>query len=200
MRLLLEAALTPIAEQQRRYARAVPTALNKTALDVREAIVNAMRQEFDRPTPFTLRAFRIANATAANPVATVYAMPMQARYLLWQIEGGDRNSKGFEKRLQLFGGEAAIPVAGAKLNAYGNMSLAFIRRATASGDKRFFTGTPRNHDGSGDGVWMRKAGGLVQVMKFQPDARYKQRLDMEGVAARTVGQRFQFQLMKALAR
>lgn len=196
-----------LAEFPAKFRKPLAAALSKTAFDVRDALGVGMASAFDRPTPFTMRAFKVDGATAGSLVATVYAMPLQARYLFWEIEGGERNTKGFEKHMGLMGGEAAIPGQGAKLNVYGNMSMAFIKQVSSDQNtrgtaKRFFIGTPKGWlaDGTFDGVWARVDDNnrLVRVMAFAEEAQYKTRFDMSAIAGRTIDARFESQLMRAI--
>ena len=204
----MKATFKPIAyDWQRKGRKAAAVALTRTAWDVRGELMEGMQDTFVRPTPFTMRAFRVDKATPSNLEAVVWAQPLQARYLQFQIEGGERNTKGFEKRMHLFGGQVAIPAAGAKLDQYGNMSLSFIKKVTAdqntnSTAKRFFIGTPKGwlDDGSFDGVWARVNDNnqLVRVMAFAEDAQYEKRFQMSAIAKQTVDAKFESQLMKAI--
>jgi hypothetical protein len=190
-----------LKDYPRQFPKAVAVALTRTAYDVQGALTDGMASTFDRPTPFTMRAFRVDMAKAGQLESVVWAQPQQARYLFWQIEGGDRASKGFERRMQLFGGEVALPGAGARLNSYGNMSMAFIKSASNSGGGggRYFVGTPRNRSSETEGVWERMAsGGLRLAMLFADHAKYEERFDMEGIASKTVSDRFPSQLMRAM--
>lgn len=197
----------PIAPQaDRRIRKAAAVALTRTAYQVQSALVRGMQEDFDRPTPFTLRAFRVDMANAATLEATVWAMPLQARYLAIQIEGGDRNTKGFEKRMHLFGGEVALPGAGAKLNQYGNMPLSFIKRVAGDQNsngtaKRFFVGTPKGQPGAPEGVWARVNDNnrIVPMMVFADDAQYQERFNMSAIAEQEVTATFESQLARAMA-
>jgi hypothetical protein len=186
------------------YRKAAAVALTRVAWDVREGLMAGMQQSFDRPNPFTMRAFRVDAATATeSPQAVVWAAPQQAKYLFWQIEGGQRRTKGFEARMGLQGGEVALPTDKATRDAYGNMPLSFIKRVAgdknSSGkDKRFFIGTPKG--GDTEGVWARVSGNkrLVPLMLFANEAQYRERFDMSAIAGRVVDARFESQLMRAL--
>lgn len=208
MQLQMRAQFTPIAKDwDKRGRKAAAVALTRTAWKVRDGLMEGMKDDFDRPTPFTMRAFRVDMANASNLEATVYAAPLQARYLFFQIEGGERNTKGFERKMHLFGGQVAIPAAGAKLNQYGNMSLSFIRKVASDENtngtaKRFFIGTPKGwlDDGTFDGVWARVDDNhnLVRVMSFAEDAQYKKRFDMSAIAEQRVNAVWESQLVRAL--
>ena len=186
-----------------RYRSAVDRAVTGLAFDVRDALRDEMGHVFDRPNAFTLNAFRVAPA-AGTGEAVVWAMPRQASYLRRQIEGGERGSKGFEHKLQLFGGNVAVPVG--KFDAQFERSpLGFVGRLfrDIAGGKagRYFVGTP---DGGGRdaGVWARTGRGgrkLVKVMAFEGSATYSERLDAEAVAVHVAGLRWESQLLRALA-
>lgn len=203
----LTTSFTTIAPQaDKRVRKAAAVALTRTAWEVRSALMSGMQAAFDRPTPFTMRAYRVEMATASSLEATVWATPLQARYLERQIEGGERNTKGFEKKMKLFGGEVALPAAGAKLNQYGNMSLSFIKKVagdsnTYNSNKRFFAGRPKGQPDAPEGIWARVDGNnrLVPMMVFAEDAQYEERFDMSAIAEQRVDAVFEGQLVRALA-
>lgn len=208
MQLLMQASFTPVAKQWTRNAeKATAVALTRTAWDLQRALTDEMRSVFDRPTPFTLRAFRVEMAKASDLEATVWAAPQQAKYLFWEAEGGERSTKPFERKMHLFGGQVALPGAGAKLNQYGNMSRQFIQSVTndtnTSGSaKRFFVGTPKGwlNDGTFEGVWARVDDNhrLVRLMSFAEEADYKKRFDVSAIGKSTVDRVFESQLLKAM--
>lgn len=186
--------------------KAAAVAITRVAWDVREGLIAGMQQAFDRPTPFTMRAWRVepARASAEQISAVVWAAPQQAKYLFWQIEGGQRRTKGFEARMGLTGGEVAMPTSNATRDIYGNMPLSFIKRVagdenTGGTAKRFFVGTPQG-GGRPEGVWARVGNNkrLVPLMVFADDAQYRKRLDASAIAGKVVNQRFESQLMKAM--
>ena len=184
---------------------AIAPALTGLAFDVRDALREEMAQAFDKPNAFTLNAFRVAPATAASGEAVVWAMPRQASYLRPQIEGGDRGSKGFEHKLGLFGGRAAVPVG--KFDAQFERSpkgfTGRMFRSMAAGKRNgFFAGTPKG-GGRDGGVWMRAGRGgrqLLKVMSFEDNASYEERLDVQHVAERTAGLRWESQLLRVMAK
>ncbi len=115
--------------KQARYAAMLT--INETAYEVRRAEAAAMRQSFDRPTPYTLGSVLYTKATKDKLMARIYLRDDPAatpadKFLGPQIEGGARNVKRFEKLLQRFGkmppGTVAVPGAGARLDRYGNLS------------------------------------------------------------------------------
>ena len=120
-----------VAEKQATWAAVV--AINRTLPMMREAIVKQMQGSFDRPTPYTLNSLYSKQATRQNLSGRVAVKDEAAsgkgvpatRYLTPEIEGGDRGLKRFEKALRAAGillpGMFAVPAAGARLDAFGNM-------------------------------------------------------------------------------
>jgi hypothetical protein len=111
--------------------------INRTAEWAQTDVVRAMRRDFDRPVPFTLRSLRVFYAkTGPNPTATLWFRQRNADAdKLWaraQIEGGSRYLKPMELRLQRVGlmprGWFIVPGDAAPLDAYGNMSAGEISR------------------------------------------------------------------------
>ena len=193
----------PIDAIPARMRAATAKAVTGLAFDVRDALREEMAQVFDRPNAFTLNAFRVAPATAGDATAVVWAMPRQASYLRPGIEGGERGSKGFEHKLQLFGGRVAVPV-GKFDGQFDRSPLGFVGRmlqGIAAGKAgRYFVGTPKG-GGRDAGVWQRAGRGgskLLKVMAFEGSATYTERLDPEAVAVRTAGLRWESQLLRAL--
>ena len=129
----LEAAVTQwarVAGDQMPYATAV--ALTRTAKAAKEEIERQLPSLIDRPTPYTMKGFRLYPATKVKLVATVdfrdaFGRGSSARdYLSPLVFGGKRKIKAFERSLQRTGllpsGYAALPGSAAKTDAYGNMS------------------------------------------------------------------------------
>lgn len=123
-----------IARDQVPYATAL--ALTKTGQDVKAAIEREMVDVFDRPTPYTLRGFRLYPARKNNLEARVWFRPAagsgsDARdYLGPQVFGGSRRLKAFERSLRMAGllpdDMHAVPGAAAQIDAYGNMARSQI--------------------------------------------------------------------------
>lgn len=186
-----------------RVRQAAAKALTGVAFDARDALVAGMQTAFDKPNQFTLNAFKVSPATSGNLEAVVWAMPRQAKYLFWEIEGGNRASKAFEHKLGLTGGRVAIPV-GAMAAKYDANPFGFVKRMLAdvntSGDaKRFFIGAPKGRPGE-DGVWARVGNNhrIVRVMEFAQHATYKERFRASAIAEEKVTERWESQLLKHL--
>lgn len=123
----------------RRLAAAQATALTRVAVEVKSAQRDTMLRLFDRPTPYTLNSVFVRPATAATLEATVWLKDDLAgsgtpatKYLAPQIEGGQRSLKPMEFLMQQAGhmpkGWRAVPGRGARLDAYGNMSLGQVQQ------------------------------------------------------------------------
>lgn len=130
----LDKTLAHIAGMGKQVQFATAKALTQTAKNVQTAVVREMETAFDRPTPYTLRSLFLKPAKPAELVAIVglkdragskAAMP-PVELLAHQFRGGGRAWKGLERYLQRAGligaGEFVAPGAGARLDAYGNMS------------------------------------------------------------------------------
>lgn len=183
--------------------QAAAKALTGVAFDTRDSLVEGMRSAFDKPNAFTLNAFKVRAATPNELEAVVWAMPRQARYLFWEIEGGDRASKAFEHKLGLFGGKVAVPVGAAAAQFEGS-PFGFVKRMladlnTSGTSKRFFIGAPKGRPGQ-DGVWARvgKNNRIVRVMDFAQNATYKERFHASAIADQTVNAKWESQLLKHL--
>lgn len=112
-------------------AYAASVALNKTAETARRDVMDNMKRVFDRPTPWALNSLRVKRATKTNLVAELAfkdknSVESSRSMIEPHVFGGKRRFKAMESRLWQAGylpaGWNAVPGAGAKLNAYGNMS------------------------------------------------------------------------------
>lgn len=125
-------------------------ALTKMATGIRDALVQNMKQVFDRPTPYTLNSIFVKSAKKDDLRAEVmikdYATKGTApiKFLRPEVYGGPRNQKRSESLLSRIGilesGEYLMPWK-APLNQYGNVSPGIIQRvlsglqATSTGDQ-----------------------------------------------------------------
>jgi hypothetical protein len=122
--------------QDKRFAYNIAQALTQTAVEAKPALQREMRDVFDRPTRFTIDSVYVKPATIDNLVAEVGIKNEQAgvrpatHWLRWQVYGGLRRMKAFEKLL-VSGGfmrndQRAVPGQAAKLDAFGNISVGQI--------------------------------------------------------------------------
>lgn len=202
--------------QRRQVPFATALALTRTAQEVRKAEIEEMKQVFDRPTPFTLNSLYLKAATKANLTARMWVKDISGRtehYLMPEIYGGARRLKGFERLLMSKGllptGWMAVPGAGAKLDAYGNISggqiVQILSAIKALGEQGYaanrtarskhrrknlpelFVGRP----GGGklpNGVWQRfrfaHGSAIKPILIFVRGPRYAKRFDFFGVGSR----------------
>lgn len=172
----LRATLSAFSE--RRLNAAVATALTRTAVEIRKAVLDEMPRVFDRPTPYTMGSLFTKGATAASLQAETYFKDDRAgsgtpatKYLLPNVEGVARHTKRFERALQAVGalpaGWLTTPASGARLDAYGNVSkgqiiqiLSQLRITMTAGYTRNMAFSARKQINA-----QRKAGGRFFVVK-----------------------------------
>lgn len=127
------------AFSDRRFAAGLATALTKTAQAVQLAQRAEMRDVFDRPTPFTLGAVFVDRARADKLEARVGIANNPGgrgrapiNWLRWQINGGQRTPKAYERALMRAGAlpedMRTVPGRFARLDAFGNISAGQIRQ------------------------------------------------------------------------
>ena len=122
--------------ERREAPFALALGLTRTAQDIRGNTVRRMGRVLDRPTRFTLNAFKVVPARKTRPVAivgfrTFSATSVGNRSYLEPLEfGGPRPPKRFEKRLRRVGvmreDEFAVPARGFRLNRFGNIPASRI--------------------------------------------------------------------------
>lgn len=160
-----ERLLSDLGRKQLPFATAM--ALNETAAAVKEAEEREVESAFERPTPFTKRAFYLRRARKSSLIATVGAKPVQASYLKMQVTGGVRRPRG----------RALVVPAGARLNKYGNLPKGGLSRIKRR--KGAFVAS-RNSGKAGHlpaGIYVRSGRGgrgpLKMQIAFEPRASYR---------------------------
>jgi len=132
----LEELKRKVADAPRAVEIAAQRALLKTAQGVKDAGIAEMNRVFDKPTRWTLGSMKV-KVTSRFTVEAGVVDPdgyykRAANYLGTQAGGGQRKMKAMESALQRYGimpsGWFAVPGAGAKLDAFGNMSVGQIRQ------------------------------------------------------------------------
>jgi len=121
--------LTELEQSQLPYAAS--QAANKVAYEIRERWKRQALRVFDRPTPLTVNAAMYRKATKAQPYAEIFIRDEAfkgtppAKYLLAEVDGGQRRRKGFERLLQSRGllspTQFAVMGRGARANQFGNV-------------------------------------------------------------------------------
>lgn len=179
---------------------AASIALTRLARLAREAETTEIVRAFDNPVPFTRSAVGTTSASKTLLESSVFIKGRQARYLRTEVEGGQRELKTFEK---LFGKGIALPGTGAKLNQYGNLTRATIKRIAAelnsSGtSKRYFMGKPRGHS-LPEAIYARVDGNskIVPLLVFTTRAEYEKRLRFSEVAELTARANFEREMLQA---
>lgn len=133
-------------------AEAFKEALNKTALDMRDALIEEMRKVFDRPTPYTLNSIRVKRATNANLATTVWfrGSENQKHYIMPQVYGGNRDQKRSESLLRRRGilgaNEVMVPASNAAVrrDAYGNVSRGQMQQILSQLGAFYLAGSNKN--------------------------------------------------------
>ncbi|TJZ86148.1 hypothetical protein [Paracoccus hibiscisoli] len=219
----LQRNLRQLADKDARQA--ATWALNDTAADVLKHVQDRMDQVFDRPTRFTKNAFMVWRAKPATLEAEVMERPSVGRrhYLKAQELGGQRGQTGLEKliasRLSADGQmQAAVPAAGARLDAYGNWANAERKQAVDAVTSAAPTqaavptgGRPRKRAGFfipkpgsnlSPGIWKRAPDGSIsKVMHFTSVAPvYSERLGFQDGAAEVYAARLPEHLARTFER
>ncbi len=109
---------------------ALSRALNATTDDVLVAVNMEILRAFDRPTPYTQKAFKTTKSARKDYLlASVEQKPdaIGRDYLSTEVTGGPRSMTGQERALDAkvsYAGvlRTVLPADGAKLDAYGNWS------------------------------------------------------------------------------
>lgn len=163
----------------RRLAATMATALTRTAVEVKAGVQKRLPTIFDGPTPYTINSLFAKGAEANRLQAEVFfkdeygtsrlGIPA-TKYLLPEVRGGARRSKGFEKALRKAGvlpfGRFAMPAAGAPLDAYGNVSQGQLIQILSQLRITLTAGHTRNLAQGKKGIAaQRKAGGRYFVKR-----------------------------------
>lgn len=224
--------LTDLEQSQLPFA--VSQAANKVAYEVRERWKRQAPRVFDRPTPLTVNAAMYRKATKAQPYAEIFIRDEAfkgtppSKYLLAEVEGGQRRRKGFERLLQSRGilspTQFAVMGRGAQANQFGNVPAGQITKIlsqlgaqrdrylnqTAVSKKRR-RGKKNNRDGEyfvltkrrgvlRPGVYERigRGSGVRSIFIFTGTAGYRPRYDIFGMAEDTWKKLMPFYLKREL--
>ncbi|MGV0961826.1 MAG: hypothetical protein ACOYB1_18530 [Limnohabitans sp.] len=109
-------------------ARALETAIDKTAADIKKGEIEAMRSVFDKPTAYTLNSLKLTRTKGHNMTATVWFKEpdrMTDHYLLPEVDGGERKLKGFERALN---NNKFVPGEKSLKDQYGNVPNSQLRQ------------------------------------------------------------------------
>ncbi len=132
-----------VAEMRDIPTRVIPYAangaINIVAKRARDDIRAEMPRVFDRPNAYTLNSLRVVESTRETLTARIQVKTdapnngtLPEDYLLPNVFGGGRKEKRFERNLRYAGilasGWRAVPAAGTKLDAFGNLPRGQIQR------------------------------------------------------------------------
>lgn len=220
-----------VAELSDTMARQVPfatsVAINRTAQEVPAEMGREAGRVFDRPRPFTAGpgAMYVRRSTKTNLSAVVGYKDIQARYLRWQVEGGARVQKGFERLLSGMGllpaGYRTAPGQGIRVDGYGNIPRATLNQILAQlkSGASVYSGRGKRMSLEGlfvilpgatapqarhlsPGIWRRIERGseraVSPIIHYISRAAYARLLDVEGVAQKVVSDRFDANFSAAL--
>lgn len=123
-----------LEDLKQQYPQLIERAMKRAAFDwVMPEVKAAIAEAFDRPTPYTLNSTKFElSSNGDKPMITIYLREPEGwydHYLIPQVEGGERNPKGFEKQLSM---GWLTPAKGAKLDKYGNIGRGFLRQVLSS--------------------------------------------------------------------
>jgi hypothetical protein len=129
--------------------RAAELAIDNTARQVRDEIKATIPRVFASPVPWTRNSLQLTPTKNHNMIAIVWfkeperkGRAMTQHYLVPQVEGGVGQLKGFERAL---GGVRFVPGVGARLDAYGNVSVGQIKQIlSVLGKAEFAAGSSQN--------------------------------------------------------
>ena len=161
--------------QSKLIPSAAAKAINKTLFQIMDAEKAQMPKKLDRPTPFTVKAFKINMAKQHQLYGDIHIKPIQWGYLQYQVEGGTSVNR------------VDIPTSNLKLNKYGN--IPGKRTGYVKGNKFIKT------IGGIKGVW-KKTGGkrnskLKLLVVLDKTVTYRKRFPFYKIAGGVARARFQ---------
>jgi hypothetical protein len=116
-------------------------ALNELGKPVISDLRKAVDRDFDNATPYTKRAFVVAQAANADqelPYIVVAALPQQSKYIGLEVYGGPRRVGDYATSKK----GIMMPGPDVELNDYGNLPRGYLTRLYAR--KQAFTRPGRN--------------------------------------------------------
>ena len=156
--------------------------LNETRDRCKDAVLTEMVRKIDKPTPFTMNALRVENASKSKLESALIVKDIQAEYLETLLEDGGTE---VDKHI--------VPGKQAKLNAYGNLPRG------ASKQRATFSHGNRRYKRVGKG----KSARVFLLGHFPSKRTYRRLIDFHGVceatAKRNFDQIFRKNLRRAMA-
>lgn len=175
--------LDDLARQEMPFAMA--QAINLAADEATDAVAAHFEKVLDRPRAFTLKGLRVKKAMKARPVATVFVLPIQSRYLSILETGGTRRPRR----------ERLLDPVNTRLNKFGNVPRRQVETLLAK--RNVFRGTVRGIDG----IWQRQPGGrrLKLLIAFDRSQAYRPVIRFELTVEKTVSETIRRNFGKTLA-
>ena len=145
-----------IKKDAKKHPKILNKSLNRLAYFGKIDAQESMKQELDRPKPFTLRAIQYKRSTIQTLSAKVY-VNKNNNYLHYLVYGGVRRNSG----------KILIPATRLRSDRYGNLSRA--RRKRIVNDPKTF----KSKRGRTEVLMQRKARNTQFVGALVQQARYK---------------------------
>ena len=214
----IDAVRTQLAAAGKQATFAARQALNNAAFAINKQIKADMQGAFQGgATPYTLRAFNVTKASKDNLVATVMLRTdaqggtPHSQTMAHLFTGGSRQWKKFEGLIRASGampaGSIAVPGAGIRLDARGNMSRAQIKELLGAlrtgmqtvrrkGKQQQATGyfvlpqrtgklMPGIYKRTTTGGWVgggKSSSGITPMLVFVPMGTWRKYIDMDAIA------------------
>lgn len=179
----LERGLSDVARRQIPFA--VSVGLNRTLGDIKKNEDKRLAKVLDKPTPFTLRAFKVTRSTKRRLSGSIEAREIQGAYLKYAEDGGERHPKG----------RAIVVPVRQRRNKYGNMPKGAVPKMLARPDT--FSGAPTGRPGAG-GIYQRTKSGLRLMVSYASSAGYEARLRFLETAKKTAAARLAVNVERAM--
>jgi len=191
---------------QKTINQAIADGINRTMGAVEQAELNAMENQLDKPTNFTMNALRVFKATprkSGTMNTKLIVQKLQQAYLQWTVRGGTLDEPNLTPNIGDQG-----------LNQYGNIPgkreglKGIINTKLGGGDpkQKFISKiTFRNMDGNTVfGAWQRYwyngHRGVRLLVKVERDAERQERWDFFGVGFNVIAVRNKNDVAAAVAK
>ena len=191
---------------QKTLNQAIADGINRTMGAVEQAELNAMENQLDKPTSFTMNALRVFKATprkSGTMNTKIFAQPLQQYYLQWTVYGGTIPYPYLTPNIGDQG-----------LDQYGNIPgkrrglKGIIDTKSGGGDpKQKFIGeiTFRGLDqskvfGAWQRYWYNGHRGVRLLVRVEEDATRQKRYDFFGVGFKVISARTKNDIAAAVAK
>ena len=168
--------------QRKQIPFALSRAINDSLEDAKKAEMGAIRNHIDRPTPWTMRGFKVNRSHKTRLHGSLEIQPSQWSYLKYQIQGGTSRRAGKPH---------AIP-SGVATNKYGGMTRNKVR--TLLRQKGTFIATI----GGVKGVFKRTRAGRKLLVVFKETTQHRRRYPFGKASERVIRAKFKHNLDRRL--